>query len=157
MTAAREIAAKRAELDQRGFLAEEFDFLHAYNPRWARTRAFILKRDHDECQSCGSRACGRKFPLHVHHIIPRRYPGGSERYDNLVALCARCHKEVDLAIWELVECRRATHAFTARELQQLCRTILLRVAGRHHSDRLAALQQLCSLTLTARPRTQTLT
>lgn len=155
MASARELTAKRTELDRHGFLHDEFDWLGIYNPRWARTRAFILKRDHDECQSCGSRACGRRFPLHVHHIVPRRYPGGTERYNNLVALCPRCHKEVDLAIWELVECRRATHAFTTAELQRQCRAILLRVAGRHRSDHLATLQHLCLLTH-APPRTQTL-
>ena len=140
LESARTLKAKRSELDRQGFLSEEYDFVGAYNPRWARIRAFILKRDRGECQSCSSRACGRRFPLNVHHVIPRRYPGGSERYDNLVTLCQRCHREVDIAIWELVEQPRRTRTFTRHELQQTCHAILLRVAGRHRSEHLTTLQ-----------------
>ena len=49
------------------------------------TKRKLLEVWHDECAICGS----RDF-LEFHHIIPKS-KGGSDDYDNLILLCARCH------------------------------------------------------------------
>ena len=38
--------------------------------------------------------CGRSSELEIHHIIPIR-KGGTNRIDNLVLLCKRCHEKAD--------------------------------------------------------------
>lgn len=52
------------------------------------TRAAVLTRDRHRCvkDGCGSTRC-----LEVHHVVPRE-AGGSNRAENLVTLCARCHR-----------------------------------------------------------------
>ncbi len=51
-------------------------------------RAAVLARDHHRCQSPG---CGSTHFLEVHHVVPRR-EGGTNRPENLVTLCGRCHR-----------------------------------------------------------------
>jgi RRXRR protein/HNH endonuclease len=51
-------------------------------------RAFVLWRDHHECQSCHGKSGDPK--LTVHHI-QRRADGGSDRPANLITLCQTCH------------------------------------------------------------------
>ncbi len=51
-------------------------------------RAYVLWRDHHECQACHGRS-GDPM-LTVHHIRPRA-DGGSDRPANLVTLCKTCH------------------------------------------------------------------
>ena len=63
-----------------------------------KIRAFVLARDRHRCTIHG---CGATRFLEVHHVLPRR-AGGSNRTDNLVTLCGRCHrfahaKEAELA------------------------------------------------------------
>jgi 5-methylcytosine-specific restriction endonuclease McrA len=51
-------------------------------------RAKVLARDGHRCTSPG---CGSTRFLEVHHLAPRSQ-GGSNRVENLVTLCSRCHR-----------------------------------------------------------------
>jgi 5-methylcytosine-specific restriction endonuclease McrA len=50
-------------------------------------RAAVLARDRHRCATPG---CRSTHFLEVHHVMPRRQ-GGSNRAENLVTLCSRCH------------------------------------------------------------------
>ncbi len=50
-------------------------------------RASVLARDRHRCSTPG---CGAAHFLEVHHVVPRR-AGGSNKAENLVTLCSRCH------------------------------------------------------------------
>jgi hypothetical protein len=50
-------------------------------------RAAVLARDRHRCATPGCRST--RF-LEVHHVIPREQ-GGSNRAENLITLCSRCH------------------------------------------------------------------
>jgi 5-methylcytosine-specific restriction endonuclease McrA len=50
-------------------------------------RAAVLTRDRHRCATAG---CGATRFLEVHHVVPRRR-GGSNRAENLVTVCSRCH------------------------------------------------------------------
>ncbi|MBK8164536.1 MAG: HNH endonuclease [bacterium] len=52
------------------------------------TRAAVLARDRHRCAAPG---CGSARFLEVHHVVPRE-AGGSNRAENLVTLCGRCHR-----------------------------------------------------------------
>lgn len=59
---------------------------------WQKIRRRILSRDG------GCRECGAQAGLHIHHIIPfRMFAGAAEANapDNLVTLCAPCHRRED--------------------------------------------------------------
>jgi len=45
----------------------------------------------DRCQICGD---VRPRSLEEHHILPRRF-GGGDYEDNLVTLCASCHRALE--------------------------------------------------------------
>jgi len=51
-------------------------------------RAAVLARDRHRCRA---RGCGATQFLEVHHVVPRS-AGGSNRAENLVTLCSRCHQ-----------------------------------------------------------------
>jgi 5-methylcytosine-specific restriction endonuclease McrA len=53
-----------------------------------RVRREVLARDQHRCQAPG---CGRTRFLEVHHIVARS-SGGINQSDNLVTLCASCHR-----------------------------------------------------------------
>ncbi|MBK9777585.1 MAG: HNH endonuclease [bacterium] len=53
-----------------------------------RVRSAVLARDRHRCATPG---CGAARFLEVHHVVPRGL-GGSNRADNLVTLCSRCHR-----------------------------------------------------------------
>ncbi len=53
-----------------------------------RVRREVLARDLHRCQAPG---CGRTRFLEVHHIKPRNRGGGNQA-ENLVTLCASCHR-----------------------------------------------------------------
>jgi len=53
-----------------------------------RVRREVLARDKHRCQAPG---CGRTRFLEVHHIVSRKQ-GGSNKVENLVTLCATCHR-----------------------------------------------------------------
>lgn len=50
-------------------------------------RAAVLARDRHRCFTQG---CGAAHFLEVHHVVPR-HAGGSNKLENLVTLCSRCH------------------------------------------------------------------
>jgi len=53
-----------------------------------RVRREVLARDQHRCQAPG---CGRTRFLEVHHIVSRQQDG-SNKAENLVTLCASCHR-----------------------------------------------------------------
>lgn len=53
---------------------------------YERLRREVLERDGWRCQSCGSRVT-----LEIHHA-KRRSAGGNDNSDNLITLCALCHR-----------------------------------------------------------------
>jgi len=53
-----------------------------------RVRREVLARDQHRCQAPG---CGRTRFLEVHHIVSRQ-KGGSNEAENLMTLCASCHR-----------------------------------------------------------------
>jgi 5-methylcytosine-specific restriction endonuclease McrA len=53
-----------------------------------KVRIAVLARDRHRCATPG---CGAAHFLEVHHVVPRGL-GGSNRADNLVTLCSRCHR-----------------------------------------------------------------
>lgn len=50
----------------------------------------VFRRDRSQCQACG---LALRPILAIHHVIPV-WLGGSDSMDNLVTLCANCHKSV---------------------------------------------------------------
>lgn len=52
-------------------------------------KMYIRKRDNYTCQMCG----GKEGVLECHHIIPRRL-GGTDKPENQILLCKKCHKKV---------------------------------------------------------------
>ena len=56
---------------------------------WRSIRLLAIRRDGEKCQRCGS-----KKKLEVHHIIPYRETQDNS-LENLVTLCASCHKAVE--------------------------------------------------------------
>ncbi len=54
---------------------------------WKLLRQKVWKRDKFICQNCGAQNC----KLDAHHIIPLRF-GGSNKMNNLVTLCKKCHQ-----------------------------------------------------------------
>lgn len=59
------------------------------NSNFNNTKVFVLHRDNYTCQKCKK----TKIPLQVHHIIFRSR-GGSDRSENLITLCVKCHSDV---------------------------------------------------------------
>jgi hypothetical protein len=54
-----------------------------------KTRDEVLKRDNNQCV-----ICKRRELLQLHHIIKRK-DGGNHTADNLVTLCASCHRHIE--------------------------------------------------------------
>lgn len=65
-----------------------------YTSRWQnRTRPMYLRR-HPLCQVCEFH--GRTTPAaEVHHILPISQGGAVHDFDNLLAVCHRCHRHVE--------------------------------------------------------------
>ena len=55
---------------------------------YEKLRVEVLQRDGWRCQSCGTTS-----NLHVHHKEFRSH-SGDDSGENLITLCARCHKAV---------------------------------------------------------------
>ena len=55
----------------------------------SRTREYVLERDGYECQ-----ICRRKDFLQLHHLIKRKN-GGTHKSENLITLCASCHRHIE--------------------------------------------------------------
>jgi hypothetical protein len=62
-----------------------FDVMLDFPPDWGARRNAVIDRDR-QCAECGS----TKY-LQVHHVVPLS-KGGSNRLNNLIALCAPCDK-----------------------------------------------------------------
>lgn len=60
------------------------------DPRWQKSRLFILERDEWACRSCSA----NNKTLHVHHTY---YEHGKDPWDypapSLITLCEECHEE----------------------------------------------------------------
>lgn len=52
-------------------------------------RQEVRERDEHECKFCES-----EENLHTHHIVPRK-AGGSDKKENLMTVCASCHKVIE--------------------------------------------------------------
>jgi len=69
----------------------------------------------DRCQICGD---VRPRSLEEHHILPRRF-GGGDHEDNLVTLCASCHRALesiyDKQFWTAVGLRPSDGSNTVAE------------------------------------------
>lgn len=67
---------------------------------WERVRETVLDRDGHACRFCGVTDAEHReesdgdHGLHVHHVIPKR-DGGTDHPDNLVAVCASCHRTLE--------------------------------------------------------------
>lgn len=120
LEAAQTVTAARKSHEQL-----DLDWNAQFLPWWNRARSFVLRRDKFQCQAC-SKPHKKQSSLHVHHIVPRRWPGSDESAINLIALCSRCHKEVDLALYWDIGSDKAT-AMPPNELKRLCYAILARV------------------------------
>lgn len=66
-------------------------FYHKYlkSPQWAAKRELYFSRFGRYCKACGT-AYG---PIQLHHMTYDRL--GRERLSDLVALCSKCHREVE--------------------------------------------------------------
>lgn len=64
-------------------------------------RRAVLKRDRNRCQGCG-----RRKPLHIHHVKPVA-EGGRNETANLITLCPNCHAEVHAGLRTVTRPRRA--------------------------------------------------
>ena len=64
-----------------------------YGPGWKSRRDEIRERD-GVCRSCGKSPERNGSALHVHHLVPFRY-SGTNRPENLVALCDSCHHRIE--------------------------------------------------------------
>ena len=53
-------------------------------------REYVLYRDGHKCQHCGGKS--KDKILNVHHVISRT-DGGTNKPDNLITLCEKCHKD----------------------------------------------------------------
>jgi hypothetical protein len=51
-------------------------------------RRQVMDRDGHRCRTAG---CGNSVFLELHHVVPRSR-GGTNRAENLVTLCSRCHR-----------------------------------------------------------------
>lgn len=66
-----------------------------FKPRgkeWALIVEYINERDNYKCQECGS-----DNRISVHHKIPL-FKGGSNKEDNLVTLCPKCHSKAHMEL-----------------------------------------------------------
>lgn len=71
---------------------------HDYGPNWPEIREAVIQRDGERCQGCGVSRDEYHMDLHAHHITPFRLFDSRERanrLDNLVALCATCHRQYE--------------------------------------------------------------
>jgi len=67
-----------------------------YSVNWQRLRLSIYERDNWTCRICGNHCEGKKSNnyknrIQCHHIIPYRISQDNSS-ENLITLCARCHK-----------------------------------------------------------------
>lgn len=76
-----------------------------YPDDWDTRRRQVYQRDRYQCGNCRSK--GGPYgdvELHAHHIVPKSQ-GGSDRFSNLITLCADCHARVHDDNEEMQDCR----------------------------------------------------
>jgi hypothetical protein len=75
---------------------------------WAQLREAVLERDDCECQFCGlgNAAHQQEFDqeLHAHHLLPRQ-EGGRDHKENLLTVCLRCHRTIEVVTVRAVTAR----------------------------------------------------
>lgn len=54
----------------------------------------------DKKQFCA--VCGTLKNIHIHHILPYRYTEDNSR-ENLIPLCASCHRRIEAITWDMLE------------------------------------------------------
>lgn len=59
--------------------------------KWKEARKRCYERDNWTCQDCGVK-CRNKVRIQAHHLIARR-DGGTDDLENLITLCASCHRK----------------------------------------------------------------
>lgn len=76
-----------------------YSFWYQLGPQYAfeNVKSYIRSRDNYTCQSCKKSCLDNN---EVHHIIPRS-KGGTDKPDNLILLCSKCHEKIHA---ELVKC-----------------------------------------------------
>jgi len=67
-----------------------YDYLIDYPPDWEERRRIVLNRDGERCNKCSKYLWNHDFD--IHHKIPLS-KGGSNKTDNLILLCKRCHSK----------------------------------------------------------------
>lgn len=76
-----------------------------YHNGWDTRRRQVYQRDRYQCGNCQSEGgLYGDVEVHAHHIVPKSQ-GGSDRFGNLVTLCADCHARVHNDNVEMQECR----------------------------------------------------
>jgi hypothetical protein len=70
-----------------GITPERQDFYTSIE--WKKSCSAVYKRDNAQCQRCGS-----KNNLHIHHIVSFENEKLRADIDNLILLCADCHRWV---------------------------------------------------------------
>jgi hypothetical protein len=97
-----------------GNLAEQKKVYEDYlkSDIWKELRYAVLKRADGRCENCGALFSSNK-KLDVHHKNYDRI-GGTEKLEDLQALCSNCHKIADTKREEASEERRAEAVFRAR-------------------------------------------
>lgn len=79
--------------------------MNGYPDDWDTRRRQVYQRDRYKCGNC--QAEGGPYgdtEVHAHHIVPKSQ-GGSDRFGNLVTLCADCHARVHHDNEEMQDCR----------------------------------------------------
>ncbi len=79
---------KQENNDNKQKLMGLYDYWMQYPPDWKERHDNLIKL-HRVCQTCGTPSF-RGSPLQAHHRVPLG-KGGSNKADNLIPLCARCH------------------------------------------------------------------
>lgn len=132
---AKVVTEERKKMSEEEFLSHDFNWNAQKLPWWERARKATLKRDRSACRICGALSMPDQ-PLHVHHIVPRRWPGSGEQLRNLATLCPPCHREVDVELWRRLE--GTTHNYSPDELRRACEGIMREVGGRIRKRRQAS-------------------
>ena len=69
------------------------EYQHGQMEDHLNTREFVLWRDNYTCAICNKNAFKDKVKMHSHHIIWKTN-GGSDRPDNQVCVCEKCHNKI---------------------------------------------------------------
>ena len=76
-------------LEETGEILEGTDYQHGKRYGLANLREAVFTRDHYRCRICG-KGVENGVILHAHHIRYRS-EGGTDRINNLLTVCSKCH------------------------------------------------------------------